>query len=87
LAFHGWRKIDVTLERLKMKKIPKQAYTAEFKELAVKRVNDGVVSTAIRCRSAEAGERDHKKKRRRTSRGMFSEVRLDWRTYQGVCAD
>jgi hypothetical protein len=45
-----------------MKKIPKQAYTAEFKELAVKRVNDGVVSTAIRCRSAEAGERDHKKK-------------------------
>jgi transposase len=24
-----------------MKKIPKQAYTAEFKELAVKRVSDG----------------------------------------------
>jgi transposase len=24
-----------------MKKIPKQAYTAEFKELAVKRVKDG----------------------------------------------
>jgi transposase len=29
------------LESRKMKKIPKQAYTAEFKELAVKRVADG----------------------------------------------
>jgi transposase len=29
------------LEELEMKKIPKQAYTAEFKELAVKRVADG----------------------------------------------
>ena len=32
-----------------MKKIPKQAYTAEFKELAVKRVKDGqaIVATAL----------------------------------------
>jgi transposase len=29
------------LEELEMKKIPKQAYTTEFKELAVKRVTDG----------------------------------------------
>jgi transposase len=29
------------LEELKMKKIPKQAYTTEFKELSVKRVTDG----------------------------------------------
>jgi transposase len=29
------------LEELEMKKIPKQAYTTEFKELAVKRVADG----------------------------------------------
>jgi transposase len=29
-----------------MKKIPKQAYTAEFKELAVKRVSDGQAITA-----------------------------------------
>ena len=33
--------MDVTLEGQEMKKIPKQAYTTEFKELAVKRVKDG----------------------------------------------
>ena len=30
-----------------MKKIPKQAYTAEFKELAVKRVKDGQAIPAV----------------------------------------
>jgi transposase len=35
-----WRKIDVIFGRQKVK-IPKQAYTAEFKELAVKRIKDG----------------------------------------------
>jgi transposase len=30
-----------------MKKIPKQAYTAEFKELAVKRVKDGESITVV----------------------------------------
>jgi transposase len=30
-----------------MKKIPKQAYTTEFKELAVKRVTDGESITAV----------------------------------------
>lgn len=33
----GYRKIDVTFGRLRME-LPKQAYTVEFNELAVKRV-------------------------------------------------
>jgi transposase len=40
-VFQGCRNIDVNLGRGKMKKIPKQEYTAEFKELAVKRVKAG----------------------------------------------
>jgi hypothetical protein len=34
-------KINVTLEQQEIKKIPKQAYMTEFKELAAKRVADG----------------------------------------------
>ena len=38
----------MTFERPNMK-LPKQAYTAEFKELAVKRVNDGQsISTVVK---------------------------------------
>jgi transposase len=38
--------IIVTMER-KMRKIPKQEYTAEFKELAVRRVKDGQSAGAV----------------------------------------
>jgi transposase len=38
--------MDVTTERKTMK-IPKQEYTAEFKELAVKRVKDGQTAGAV----------------------------------------
>ena len=41
-VFQGRRNINVNLGRGKMKKIPKQEYTAEFKALAVKRVKDGL---------------------------------------------
>ena len=44
----GRPKIVVTFGRQEMK-IPKQAYTTEFKELAVKRVKDGQ-SVGIACR-------------------------------------
>jgi transposase len=102
-----------------MKKIPKQAYTTEFKELAIKRVADGqTIPTAAKelglsdqtlrnwIEAAAAGklsgagskivtpeamelsrlraevarlkrENEIIKKQRRTSRGMFCEVRLD----------
>jgi transposase len=108
-------------------KIPKQAYTTEFKELAVKRVKDGQsISTVIKelglgdqtlrnwvKASAEgklkgAGskgvtpeemersrlraenlrlkrENEILKKRRRTSQGMFCEVRLGCRAGKVVC--
>ena len=38
--------MNVTFERKTMKKIPKQEYTAEFRELAVKRVKDGLTPGA-----------------------------------------
>jgi transposase len=46
IVFQGWRKIAVTQEEKKMK-IPKQEYTAEFKELAVKRVKSGQTAGAV----------------------------------------
>jgi transposase len=66
-----------------MNKIPKQAYTVEFKELAVKRVvADG---QAIPATAKELGLSDQTLRnwvkaaasQRRSSRGMFCEVRLD----------
>ena len=40
-VFHRGLKINVTLEGIGMKKMPRLAYWAEFKEQAVKRVKDG----------------------------------------------
>jgi transposase len=42
IDFQGGRKINVTFGRKAMKRILRQGYTTEFKELAVKRVKDGV---------------------------------------------
>lgn len=108
-------------------KISKQAYTIEFKELAVKRIKDGQsvgkvckelglsdqtvrnwVKAAAEGKLSGAGgkvvtpeemelsrlraenlrfkrENEILKKRRRTSQGMFCEVRLDCRAGKCVC--
>jgi len=42
-VFHGWRIIAVTMKGRTMM-IPTQKYTAEFKELAVTRVKDGLTA-------------------------------------------
>jgi len=44
-VFHGWRIITVTIKERTMQ-IPRQPYTAEFKEIAVTRVKDGMTAGA-----------------------------------------
>ena len=47
IVFQGGRRITTQVERKAMKKIPKQEYATEFKELLVKRVKAGQTIGAV----------------------------------------
>jgi transposase-like protein len=56
LAFHRCHKVDVSLEELKMKRIPKYVFTTEFEELAVKRGSNGQTIAAAAQESGLTGQ-------------------------------